>query len=162
MSEPINPVESPANAEVKKVLTGPEVRVRSFAKVFAIAQVMVTSVLVVIGDFGVRGADLFGSSFLKMNNPKVEVDSSHFWKALSVSLMVSLAYFGYQVWRDPRINLDWLHPIAVIAGTGALSFLLFFLHYYTFSLVIGFIVLALVAMVVLFLWWRAKAAYPPR
>lgn len=143
--------------QLDKTLSPTEERVRTFAKYLGLVQLALVPIMVLIGDFAVRGADLFGNSFLKMKYPKAEVESSHFWKALAVSLAASLAYYAFRIWSDPRRSREWIHPILAVSLTGSLSFLLFFFYYYTLSLAIGFIFLALILIFTLFFWWRAKA-----
>jgi hypothetical protein len=88
---------------------------------------------------------------------KVEAEANHFWQALSVSLVASLAMCSFRLWRDPRGNIDWALPIIVATASAAASFLAFALYYRALSLYLGFAFQLVLLLPTLFLWWRAVA-----
>jgi hypothetical protein len=148
--------EQPASKDDADRLTPPERRLGAFAKYFFFLQIALLPVTLLVGDLIVGGIDLLAHTFLKMN--LVEAQTNHFWQALTVSLVASLALCSFRLWRDPRGNLEWALPIVVATATASASFLGFALYYGALSLYLGLAFQVAMLLPTLFLWWRAAAS----
>jgi hypothetical protein len=137
-------------------LTPAERRLGAFARYFFFLQIALLPITLFLGDLIVGGIDLLSHTFLKMN--VVEVRTNHFWQALAVSLVASLALCSFRLWRDPRRNLEWALPIVLATATASASFLGFALYYGALSLYLGLAFQLTMFFPTLFFWWRASAS----
>jgi hypothetical protein len=133
-----------------------ERRLGQFAKYFFFLQLVLIPTTIFLGNLIVGGIDLIAHNFFDMN--KVEAETNHFWQALSVSLVASLALCSFRLWRDPRGNIDWALPIIVATASASASFLAFALFYRALSLYLGLVFQLALLLPTLFLWWRAVVA----
>jgi hypothetical protein len=137
-------------------LTPAERRLGAFARYFFFLQIALLPVTLFLGDLIVGGIDLLAHTLLGMN--VVEAHTNHFWQALTVSLVASLALCSFKLWRDPRGNLEWALPILVATATASSSFLAFALFYGALSLYLGLVFQIGMFVPTLFFWWRAAAS----